>query len=83
VDVDGFDVPDSLTIVIDRPVSGKLPHPRNIEDRSPSPFWLVCPQRADLVLAINVGLVIGQQEKWIVLQKVIDDRPEKVLVAVA
>ena len=41
----------------------------------------VAPERAHAFLRVDVGLVIGEQQERIVIEQVLDDRPEEFGVA--
>ena len=45
------------------------------------PGLRVAPQRPDLFLALDVGLVVGEHQERIVVQQVVDERPEEIRVA--
>ena len=38
---------------------------------------VVAPQRADLLLALDIGLVVGQHQERIVLQQILHERTEQ------
>src|SRR5262249_57744168 len=78
-----LDLPDSFAIITDRSIGREFSHTRAVQDRRARPGLSILPEFADFVLRLNVTLVIGQQEKRIVIQEVIDNWPEQLFVAAA
>ena len=74
-------MPDVLAVLADRAVGGELPHPRGIEDRHSGPLLLVAIGFAYPVLAVDVGLVVGKQQVWIVIEQLVQQRTEEVAIA--
>src|SRR5690349_15375777 len=55
------DVPDVPTVIADRTIGRETSHPGGIEYGHPRPVALVAIGAADARLAVDVGLVVGQQ----------------------
>jgi hypothetical protein len=75
-------LPDVVAVLANGAIAGELTHPRHIQDRHAGPVLLVPVGLADLVLTIDVGLVIRQQQERIAVQQVIHQRAEQIGVAV-
>ena len=63
-------------------LAGELTHACHIQDRHAGPVLLVPVSLADLVLRVDVGLVVRQQQERIAVQQVIQQGAEQVGVAV-
>ena len=76
-----LDLPNTLAIITNRSIGRKLPHPRAVQNRCACPRLLIAPKPAYFALRVNVALVIGQQQKGIAANEVVDYRPEKFLIS--
>ena len=77
----GLDLPDALAVVADRAVGRELAHARGVEDRLARPGARIAPERADSILRVDVRLVVGQQEKGIVIEQIRRRAGERVSVS--
>ena len=74
-------MPDVFAVLPDRPVGGEFPHPGHIQDRHLRPFLFVPETGVYPVLAVDVGLVVGEQQVVVVAEKLVDQRLEQAAVA--
>src|SRR6516162_10489514 len=58
LNLDRLDMPNCLSVFLNRTVRGKFAHPRCIENRHPYPVFCLLICLADLILAIYVGLIV-------------------------
>ena len=56
-------MPDPLGVIPDGAVGGELAHARHIQDRGMGPGVPVAPQGTGTILAVDIGLVIGEHEE--------------------
>src|SRR5271165_268725 len=78
----GLGVPDVAAVVADCPVGGEETRARRVQDRHPGPLVLVGPGRPDgLVVAVDVGPVVGQDQVLVPAEDRGDDRLDGVAVS--
>src|ERR1700756_4021654 len=73
-------LPNSLGVVTNRTVRRKLPHASNVKNRLASPGRGISPKNADLILAIDIGLVVGQHQERVMLEQVFNERMEEFVI---
>jgi hypothetical protein len=67
----GFTLPHQFALVADGSVGGEFAHARDIEDGFARPGLRVTPERADLILAFDVRLVVREDEEGVIPEEVI------------
>ena len=77
----GLYSPDVTAIVRDGPIRGEVAHAGCVQDRHLGPGVLVGPCLADLGLALDVRLEVGQYEVGVVMDQPVDQGLEEVTVA--
>ena len=79
---DRADVPDITAVVANRPVRRESPDPRAVQDRHARPGRLVAIRVAHALLAVDVGLVVGEQQVVVAREQRVDERAEELAIAV-
>jgi hypothetical protein len=72
-------LPDIRAVVPDRAVGGELADPRHIQDRHARPSLPGPCRQAHAVLAVDVGLVIGQQHVVVAVSRELTSGSNRVL----
>src|SRR5207237_4450876 len=70
-------VPDPIQIVVDGPVGGEESAAGGVEDRASGPLVAIGPGGIDVVLGVDVGAVIGEDEELVVAEEVVDQGAER------
>ena len=73
----GLTSPDRVAVLADRPVGGELAGARHVQDRHARPARRVAECAVDLALRVDVGAVVGEQQIGVVVEEVIEQRPEQ------
>src|SRR4029453_7254786 len=76
------DVPDVAAVLADRAIGREAADARAIKDRHPRPVRLVAIGLAGSLLAVDVGLVVGERQVVVMDQQRLHQRPETLAVAV-
>src|ERR1700739_1436881 len=63
--------PDSLAILTNRTVRRKLAHAGNIQNRLASPCSGISPENTDRILAIDIGLIVSEQQERVLPEEVL------------
>ena len=73
---DGVDVPDALAVVADRAVRGEEAAAGSVQDRHLRPPLMIEPDRGGVVLAVEVGPVVGEYQVFVPVQEGVDQLAE-------
>src|SRR5205823_1961826 len=71
---DRLRTPDVVAVFADRAVAGELAHAGDVQDRHARPPRLVAPRPADGALALDVRVVVGQQQVVVAAVEVCSER---------
>ena len=75
-------MPNIPAIFADSSIRRKLAHMGYVQKRHPGPLILVAKDTTYPVLTVNIGLVVSQEHKFVMVEQGIHQRPENVPIAV-